>query len=161
MKARFALALLIAAPLLMAQFGGTPSARPTARPSWDPETAMFVRKGCVSCHKFTGLREAAGVIGPDLTKVKTRLSRPQIREVLRDPHREFPDNPMPALDLSNHELDLLVRFLTREKPTPAPGMRPDAKPTVLVFKGYKTVGSKRKTGKRKKGRSWEERRRGR
>lgn len=152
MKARTALALLITAPLLAAQFGGIPSARPTARPSWDPETAAFVRKGCVGCHKFSGLREAVGLMGPDLTKVKTRLSKAQIRAILQDPHRNFPDNPMPALDLSNHELDLLVRFLTREKPTPAPSLRPEARPTVLVFKGYRTVHSRRKTGARKKGR---------
>ncbi len=158
MKARIALALLIVAPLLMAQFGGTPRAKASARPSWDPETAMFVRKGCVGCHKFTGVREAAGIQGPDLTKVKTRLTRVQIRDVLRDPHQTFPDSPMPELDLSNRELDLLVRFLTRQKPTPGPSVRPQAKPTVLVFKGYRNVTSGRKTGKRKKGRSWKQRR---
>lgn len=154
MKARTALALLVVAPLLLAQFGGSPRPRASARPSWDPETAMFVRKGCIGCHKFTGVREAVGVMGPDLTKVKVRLTKGQIREVLHDPHRTFPDSPMPALDLSNRELDLLVRFLTREKPTPGPSMRPYAKPSVYVFKGYKAVTGKRKTGRRKKGRAW-------
>jgi cytochrome c2 len=150
MRFRAALALLVAAPLLLAQLSGT-GGKPRARPTWDPETNAYVRKGCVGCHKFTGTREAVGVLGPDLTKVKTRLTKDQVREILDDPSRFHPGTSMPALDLSRRDKELIVRFLWGENKIVAK-KKPQAKPTVLVFHGYRNTpsnyGKKRKKRRR-------------
>ncbi|MBM3269901.1 MAG: c-type cytochrome [Candidatus Sericytochromatia bacterium] len=144
MRLRAAFALLIAAPLLVAQFGN-PAATPKPRPTWDPETNAFIRKGCVACHKFTGTREAVGITGPDLTKVKTRLSKAQVRELLDDPGKFHPGTMMPALDLSRREKELIVRFLWGENRVAAG--KPTPRPTVMVFKAYQDV--KSNAGKRR------------
>lgn len=88
---------------------------------------MYVRKGCGACHAFTGVRDATGRLGPDLTKVSSRLRPDEIRTILDDPERFRPGTTMPDLDLAPREVDLLIRFLTR--PRRPRGFAPVSAPT--------------------------------
>jgi mono/diheme cytochrome c family protein len=150
MRHRTLIALLVVAPILTAQFStGAPGRNASGKPTWDPETAAFIRKGCVGCHKFTGTREAVGTQASDLTKVKTKLTKDQIRAVIYDPHALHPGANMPQLDMSTRDRELIVRFLTRT-PTPRPTARPQASPTVMVFTGYRATPSRTRKKKRKR-----------
>ncbi len=153
MRLRAAYLLLVAAPLLLAQFSTGAATKPKARPTWDPETAMYVRKGCVGCHKFTGTREAVGVIGTDLTKVKVRMTKDQVRAVLDDPHRFHPGTSMPALDLARKEKELIIRFLWGEnKLDEAKKRKPTPKSTLMIFRSYQNTPSNYGKRKRKRNR---------
>ena len=80
---------------------------------------VWLHGGCQSCHTLGRGRR----VGPDLAGVSQRRSVEWLRRWLADPPRmlldpsvraEFKDypTPMPKLDLSDREVDLLVEFLT-------------------------------------------------
>ena len=79
----------------------------------------FMSEQCASCHTIRGT-SARGDIGPDLTHLASRTTlagltipndRDYLRRWLRDPQHIKPGNKMPALGLSDRELNDLVDYL--------------------------------------------------
>jgi cytochrome c oxidase subunit 2 len=80
---------------------------------------LFSAKACAGCHTIRGT-DAAGSIGPDLTHVGSRgtlaaLTIPNTPEELagwiRNPQAVKPGAKMPALGLTEAEIDALVAYL--------------------------------------------------
>jgi cytochrome c oxidase cbb3-type subunit 2 len=79
---------------------------------------VYWRRGCGHCHSMGQGR----LVGPDLSAVTQRRNSDWLREWLRDPPRmlldpalrsefkEYP-SPMPNLDLTEPEIELLISFL--------------------------------------------------
>jgi nitric oxide reductase subunit C len=74
--------------------------------------ALFQEKGCFACHR---LREAGGLVGPDLTHVGSRLPQETIEKILTDPRSVKPDGIMPAIPITHEEMGALARFLAQMK----------------------------------------------
>jgi cytochrome c oxidase subunit 2 len=98
--------------------------RPAAQP---PKNALdlvegrdtFLRTSCVNCHRVRGTR-AAGTFGPDLTHLMARRTiaagmvdndLAQLRQWVEDPQKTKPGCLMPAMKLSEREIDLVVLYL--------------------------------------------------
>jgi nitric oxide reductase subunit C len=77
-----------------------------------PGATLFQEKGCFTCHR---LNETGGTLGPDLTRVGSRLPRETIEKVLTDPRSVKPDAIMPPAALAHEEIDALARFLVEMK----------------------------------------------
>ena len=80
---------------------------------------LFLAEACSGCHTIRGTA-AAGKVGPDLTHLRTRLTlgaltipntRAYLRAWIRDPQHFKPGNRMPALGLSDFDLDAVVAYL--------------------------------------------------
>jgi cytochrome c2 len=77
---------------------------------------LFLAKGCAMCHRHDAVKDALnnGIgsleIGPDLTQ--TKLDAGFLRGWLKDPSAIKKDTEMPALGLSDSEIEALVAFLT-------------------------------------------------
>ena len=130
-KARQVVAILaVAWPL--ATFASDPSyARARVRPTPDPGTVLFLRKGCVACHTLDTDPDAVGTLGPDLSEIAQRMPEARIRAIIADPMSESATTSMPELDLSASQVDVLARFIMatpKPVPTPTP-FRPRPKPT--------------------------------
>ena len=91
--------------------------RPAARPS-GPGARVFA-ENCASCHAIRGT-DAHGRVGPDLTHVMSRetlaaLAIPNtpsdLRRWIAHPQDVKPGNQMPALPLSNRQLDQVTAYL--------------------------------------------------
>jgi nitric oxide reductase subunit C len=77
-----------------------------------PGATLFQEKGCFACHR---VNETGGLLGPDLTRVGSRLPRETIEKVLTDPRSVKPDAIMPPAALAREEIDALARFLAELK----------------------------------------------
>jgi cytochrome c oxidase subunit 2 len=88
-----------------------------------PEVAegrrVFQSTSCVSCHAVSGIG-AAGQYGPDLTHVMSRdtiasgivpNTVANLRAWIQNPEALKPGSRMPAMKLSDQELDALVAYL--------------------------------------------------
>jgi cytochrome c oxidase subunit II len=84
---------------------------------------VFERNACVSCHAVKGT-SADGTYGPDLTHLMSRqtlgsgvaMNTPEHLKIwVRDPARIKPGVLMPAMNLSEHELDDLVAWMVTLK----------------------------------------------
>jgi cytochrome c oxidase subunit 2 len=84
---------------------------------------LFQTRGCVACHTINGT-PAQGKIGPNLTHVASRgviagavleNTPDNLRTWLKDPPAVKPGSIMPNLNLSDHELDVLVAYLSSLK----------------------------------------------
>lgn len=116
-----ALAVMVAAGGFTLRAVATPEAalaeRETAMPAIAPEAmgeALFVAKGCVTCHRHDGVaasRESIG-IGPTLTAYQGDPDF--LRQWLRNPRAVRPNTFMPNLGLSDAEIETLVAFLSAE-----------------------------------------------
>jgi cytochrome c oxidase subunit 2 len=98
----------------------------TAAPAHTPASAteqagqqQFLADQCSSCHMIRGT-SAAGLIGPDLTHVASRMTlasaeipnRPAwLAAWIRNPQAIKPGDRMPDLGLSPHQVSLLVTYL--------------------------------------------------
>jgi len=80
---------------------------------------LFLTLSCVSCHRVDGTT-AAGTYAPDLTHLKSREtlasgivpnSREELRRWVNDPQKVKPGALMPAFNLSDRELDLVIDYL--------------------------------------------------
>jgi len=102
-------------------FGGGPNdfrPAPAGGEAYEMGWALFVAKGCVTCH-FHARVEYAGVrvgVGPDLTGVGRPGSRVPpspgyLRAWLKNPPAIRPETQMPNLGLSDQEIDYLLAFL--------------------------------------------------
>jgi len=107
-------------------FADTPKAfakwlRQNAKPATQT-SALFDTK-CGSCHAIRGTR-SSGTAGPDLTHVGSRQSlaaltlpntTERMREWIRDPQRFKPGALMPALRLTNAQVNKLTAYLEAQK----------------------------------------------
>lgn len=114
--------LLLAAVVAMGSFalqvapGPVLAERETAVPAIAPEKmgeALFVAKGCVTCHRHDGITitESMAQIGPDLTHYQGNPDF--LRQWLSDPRAIRPQTFMPNLELSDAEIETLAAFLSR------------------------------------------------
>jgi cytochrome c oxidase subunit 2 len=97
---------------------------PTATPA-DRGRALFLSRGCASCHRHDGLNiERVSVAGdgvlvgiidaPDLTRYQPNPDF--VRRWLRDPQTARPGTIMPDLNLSGDEVEALLAFLQTNTP---------------------------------------------
>lgn len=121
-------------PLFLAVITQGPpgEAKPRVTPTLHPLTELFVRKGCIACHIYTGVRSATGIMGPELTKVGKRMTVAQMAALLRDPQGHKPGTAMPSLDLSERQVALLVKFMIEGPPK-------KKMPPPIVNNGIKTA----------------------
>lgn len=113
------LAALVAIALVQARGAavGQPAASPTTLPSSptappaDAATgrALFVAKGCASCHIHNAFGSAPTSIGPVLSDYQPDPT--YLRRWLRDPAAVKPGTQMPNLRLSAAEIEALIAFL--------------------------------------------------
>jgi cytochrome c oxidase subunit II len=80
---------------------------------------VFMQSPCVTCHTIRGTQAGARV-GPDLTHVASRSyiaagtlqnTHDNLRNWVRNPQTVKPGNQMPAMALSDEELDAVVAYL--------------------------------------------------
>jgi len=84
---------------------------------------VFERTACINCHTISGT-VANGRFGPDLTHLMSRVtlgsgalenSRESLRAWIKSPDKFKPGVLMPAMNLSDPDLDQLVAYLTTLK----------------------------------------------
>ncbi len=71
--------------------------------------ALFVAKGCASCHAHSAFGSATESIGPVLSNYT--VDAPYVRRWLHDPQAIKPTTQMPNLNLSDEEITALIAFL--------------------------------------------------
>jgi cytochrome c oxidase subunit 2 len=80
---------------------------------------VFLAQACLNCHRIRGTR-AKGTFGPDLTHLGARdtlaagmvpNTRRELHRWLRDPQQTKPGCRMPAMKLSESQIDQLVNYL--------------------------------------------------
>lgn len=88
-------------------------------PSVAAGRAIFQETACINCHSIDGTA-ADGTFGPDLTHLMSRRTiaagvapndRENLRRWITDPDDIKPGALMPAMKLSEHEIDQVVSFL--------------------------------------------------
>jgi cytochrome c oxidase subunit 2 len=88
-----------------------------------PGRAIFFATACVNCHTVRGTA-ATGTFGPDLTHLMSRATlgagvaantRENLRRWLRDPAHLKPGVLMPAMNLSDEEIDAVITYLVSLK----------------------------------------------
>lgn len=93
----------------------------------DPSVAagrrIFETQACMNCHRIRGTA-ATGTFGPDLTHIMSRdtiasgavlNTRENLREWIRNPDTFKPGSLMPAMQLSNDQLDQVTAYLATLK----------------------------------------------
>lgn len=82
--------------------------------------ALFVAKGCLVCHRYDEMAAVRRAMGdfdfddvPNLSNLK--IDAEYAKRWLRDPKAIKPLTAMPNLNLTEHEIDALVAFLTAPK----------------------------------------------
>lgn len=96
-----------------------PGAAPPAMPATMNGNALFLAKGCATCHAHAGVPTTYQVpTGPDLTHyvVANDATREYLRRWLTNPQAVKPNATMPNLNLSPAEVDALIAFLATNKP---------------------------------------------
>ena len=81
--------------------------------STPPGEALFIAKGCVTCHRHSEVAVGEGFasdFGPNLSEYKG--SSDFLRLWLHDPASVRPNTLMPNLALSDTDIDTLIQFLT-------------------------------------------------
>jgi cytochrome c1 len=129
----------------------SPNAQPVEpRAPGDPVhgLALANEKGCGACHRMTGLPEPiaaaappaldaptlrrATMLAPDLRYVRERMAPSKVRAWLRNPQAEKSDSVMPAIALSDGDINDLVAFLLYTPLKPLPTVEPVARLPVLA-----------------------------
>ncbi len=117
-----------------------PSAATTAAPVAAPGVAsvtassaggraVFVANGCAACH---GQNAGGTHFAPSLIGVGQRFPGSQLPNLLRHPEKRMRDGGMPAVNVDDAHLQLLVSYLSGLSSNPAapsPGMQPAAAPS--------------------------------
>ena len=86
--------------------GGTEALRTEGKGLW-------ASKGCIGCHT----QGAIGTpIAPDLADINRKFSVDGLARWLRNPAAQAPNTHMPRIELTDHEIDAIVTYLTT--PTP-------------------------------------------
>ncbi len=110
--------------------------------------AVADAKGCGSCHVMGGLTQPLAVaappaleapvlrrammLAPDLRRARDRMTAGRLRAWLRNPQLEKSDAVMPAIPMSDAELDDLVAFLLYAPLEPPPKLDPPARLAALA-----------------------------
>jgi ubiquinol-cytochrome c reductase cytochrome b subunit len=99
------------------------TAAPVAAPSVAPVTAgtaggraVFVANGCAACH---GQNAGGTHFAPSLIGVGQRFPGPKLPNLLRHPEKRMSDGGMPAVNVDDAHLQLLVAYLSGLGSTPA------------------------------------------
>lgn len=97
---------------------------------------------CAGCHKIAGT--ASALVGPDLTREGSRVTREWLAEFLRDPSpiRLQSLHRMPNFLLSNNEAEALASYISEElvdKNIPAEPPLKDQNPTSLIAEGKRLL----------------------
>ena len=79
----------------------------------DPDRgrALFSEARCVSCHQVEG---RGGTLGPELSRVGSKVRREWLFSFLEDPFRDQPETMMVHYRLSNDQIRDLVAYLSTE-----------------------------------------------
>jgi cytochrome c oxidase subunit 2 len=80
-----------------------------AQDTSDPGKRYFMSNGCYGCHT---VGKMGTPIGPDLSTVGAKYSRPYLERWLRDPSAQRPNAHMPTLELSEEQVKDLATFLS-------------------------------------------------
>jgi mono/diheme cytochrome c family protein len=91
----------------------------------DPDRgrALFGEARCVSCHQVEG---RGGTLGPELSRVGSKVRREWLFSFLKDPFRDQPETMMVYYRLSSDEIRDLVAYLSTELVDPeAPVVAPE------------------------------------
>jgi mono/diheme cytochrome c family protein len=91
----------------------------------DPDRgrAVFGEARCVSCHMIDG---RGGTLGPELTRVGSKVRRDWLFSFLKDPFRDQPETLMVHYRLSDDEIRDLASYLTEDLVDPsAPATPPE------------------------------------
>ena len=101
MRAAFTVAVIVAVAALAV------SAR--AQDAAEQGRKYFMDSGCYGCHT---VGKMGTPIGPNLSKVGAKYSRSYLERWLRDPSAQRPNAHMPALELSEQQVQDLAAFLS-------------------------------------------------
>ena len=71
--------------------------------------AVFMKNGCHGCHTVGAM---GSPIGPDLSRVGFKYRAEYIERWLRDPSFLRPNAHMPALELTDADIQTLARYLS-------------------------------------------------
>ena len=74
--------------------------------------AVFTRVGCSNCHSVRG---AGSHLAPDLSSIGARYDAAYLRRWLRDPREVRASGHMPALELSDEDIQALAVFLAAQR----------------------------------------------
>jgi cbb3-type cytochrome oxidase cytochrome c subunit len=72
----------------------------------------FVRNGCYGCHT---VGRTGTPVARDLTHVGAKYDAPYFVQWLRDPSHVRPSTHMPALELTDADIDALAAFLAAQR----------------------------------------------
>jgi cytochrome c oxidase subunit 2 len=72
----------------------------------------FVRNGCYGCHTVGRMGTP---VARDLTHVGAKFSAPYIARWLRDPSHVRPSTHMPAIELTDADIEALAVFLSAQR----------------------------------------------
>jgi cytochrome c oxidase subunit 2 len=95
----------------------------TADPQVEAGRAAFLSFSCVNCHRVSGTT-AEGVFGPDLSHLMSRETLgsgviknnlANLKAWIHDPQEIKPGNLMPAMGLTDKELEQVVAYLATLK----------------------------------------------
>jgi mono/diheme cytochrome c family protein len=90
----------------------------------DRGRAIFGEARCVTCHRIEG---RGGTLGPELTKVGSKVRRDWLFSFLKDPFRDHPETLMVHYRLSDDQIRDLAAYLTEDLLDPdAPASAPEA-----------------------------------
>jgi cbb3-type cytochrome oxidase cytochrome c subunit len=74
--------------------------------------ATFMKNGCHGCHI---IGKVGSPIGPDLSRVGVKFGPDYLRRWLRNPAAVRPDAHMPALELTDADIDTLAAYLSTRR----------------------------------------------
>lgn len=114
MRLLFALGLLLVAACAVRPEAAAPTPIPTPT-AVERGQALFVNKGCVTCHENAAVGYEGTIIGvgPNLTTYTA--SEEFLKTWLKDPRALRPRTEMPNLKLTEIEINDLIAFINRER----------------------------------------------
>lgn len=95
-------------PNELAELGQSRGASSPAPPEIVAAARIFVSSGCVGCHKING---EGGDVGPSLNGISSRRTEKWVAQHLKDPKSQSPNTVMPAFKFSDHDRDLVIKYL--------------------------------------------------
>ena len=97
-----------------------PAATPQGGTTEEEGLAVFQNVGCIACHTVSGVENAAGTIGPNLTHIGSRQTiaagilpndAEHLEEWIANPPAVKPGSKMPRYPMSEEQLEDLVAYL--------------------------------------------------
>ena len=94
------------------------------------KTLIDKKLSCKGCHKLGG---SGGVIGPDLSALKSRLKPNFVYQMIKDPHSLVPDVVMPKIPIPEKTLSLITNYLLQQEEEPSTASYPELTQQDLYF----------------------------